>query len=154
MTVRRAIPNDASAIIRLLSELYRSMGFDAPSSDWYKSAEEIICSRRPQHQSAVFVAEEDGTVVACGGVTICRRLPGPAAPDGRFAYIQWMITEPERRRRGYARQVFEAILAWIQAAGVRNLELHATPQAEPLYRSYGFGDLRYPQLRLRVSDHA
>jgi GNAT superfamily N-acetyltransferase len=153
MTVRRAAPHDAPDIIRLLSELYRSMGFGEASNDWYKSAEDIIYSRTPSHECAIFVAEEDDTIVACGGATISMRLPGPASPDGRFAYIQWMVTDPRRRRRGHAREVFQAILAWTQSEGVDNLELHATPEAEPLYRSYGFEDPRYPQLRLRLSDH-
>ena len=30
---------------------------------------------------------------------------------------------------------------------VRNVELHATPEGAPLYRSYGFAGPRYPQLR-------
>ena len=99
---------------------------------------------------AVFVAEDEeapGHLVALGGVTVGTRLPGPGAPTARFAYIQWMVTEPSHRRRGHARAILEAILGWLREQGVRAAELHATPTGEPLYRAHGFHDPRYPQLR-------
>ena len=85
--------------------------------------------------------------MSCGGVTVATRLPGPGVPTARYGYVQWMAIDPMYRRRGHARAVFEALLDWLREHGVHNVELHATPEGEPLYRSYGFDDPRYPQLR-------
>jgi ribosomal protein S18 acetylase RimI-like enzyme len=61
-----------------------------------------------------------------------------------------MATDPDHRRSGHARAVFEAILAWLGERCVGNVELHATVEGEPLYRAYGFYSPRYPQLRARL----
>jgi GNAT superfamily N-acetyltransferase len=150
VTVRSARPDDAADVIRLASIMYESMGLDPSEPAWRDQAERMIRERAGSENFAVFVAEDDGRVVACGGVTLATRFPGPAAPNGRFAYIQWMVTDPEHRRRGHARAIFEAILDWIRARDVYVVELHATPEGQDLYRAYGFDNPRFPQLRSRV----
>ena len=134
-------------MVRLASIMYEAMGLDVAAPEWRAEAERVVRERAGGDDCAVFVVEEDARVVACGGVTITTRLPGPGNPTARYGYIQWMVTEPEHRRKGHARAVFEAILAWLRERGVRNLELHATPEGEVLYRQFGFDDPRYPQLR-------
>ena len=69
---------------------------------------------------------------------------------GRSGYVQWVATEPELRRRGAGRAVMRALLAWYGAAGVTVVELHATSDGEPLYRSLGFDDDGPPALRRRA----
>ena len=136
-------------MVRLASIMYASMGLDTSGPEWQEGARRMI-GERSGEDCAVFVVEDDerpGHLVACGGVTIATRLPGPGVPTGRYAYVQWMVTDPDHRRRGHARAVFESILSWLPERGVRNVELHATPEGEPLYRSYGFDEPRYPQLR-------
>jgi GNAT superfamily N-acetyltransferase len=147
MTARPARPEDADDVIRLASIMYEAMGLDHSPPEWRANAERMIRERSGGEDCAVFVSEDGGRVVSCGGVTVATRLPGPGNPSARSAYIQWMATDPGHRRRGHARAVFEAILAWLREQGVANVELHATPEGEPLYRSHGFDDPRYPQLR-------
>jgi GNAT superfamily N-acetyltransferase len=82
-----------------------------------------------------------------------QRLPGPSTPSGRWGYVQWMVTDPDYRRRGLARAVFAAILGWLEERGVTNVELHATVSGEPLYRSFGFTDAFSPELRRIGREH-
>jgi GNAT superfamily N-acetyltransferase len=145
---------DAGEVIRLLAIMYESMGLDSSKPAWRDQAKKMIQERAGAEDCAVFVAEEDNQVVACGGVTVSTRLPGPGAPNGRFAYIQWMVTDPQHRRRGHARAIFEVILDWIRQRDISILELHATPQGDELYRSYGFEEPRNPQLRRSAQDPA
>lgn len=42
------------------------------------------------------------------------------------------------------------LLGWYFDRGVKTIELHATPMAEHLYRSMGFGESGGRALRLRV----
>lgn len=90
---------------------------------------------------AVFVADDPGVpgrLVACGAGIVVRRLPNPHHPHGLAGYVQWMSTDPDFQRRGYGRAVLQGVLGWFEARGVDNVELHATPEGEPLYRSEGF----------------
>ena len=64
----------------------------------------------------------------------------PSNPTGRAGYVQWVATEPAFRRLGLARLTLGALLAWFEATGVPNVELHATADGEALYRSLGFGE--------------
>jgi GNAT superfamily N-acetyltransferase len=144
---RVARPDDAADVIRLASIMYGAMGLDVSGSEWRENAERMIQERNDSDDCAVFVVDDDERIVSCGGVTVATRLPGPGVPTAKYGYIQWMVTDPVYRRRGHARAVFEALLGWLRDHGVRNAELHATREGEPLYRSYGFDDPRYPQLR-------
>ena len=114
----------------------------------------MIRDRAGSPDCAMFVADLHGVVIGCGGVTIATRLPGPRAPTARFAYVQWLVTDPAHRRRGHARAIFAAILEWIQAHEVRVIELHATPDGESLYRSFGFETPAFPQLRAVFDDRS
>ncbi|HMK99751.1 MAG TPA: GNAT family N-acetyltransferase [Acidimicrobiales bacterium] len=107
---------------------------------WRRAARDVV-QRLPGDEVAVFVADHPdrpGTLVSCGAGVVVPRLPNPWHPHGRAGYVQWMSTEPEFRRRGYGRAVLQAVLAWFDQGGVDNVELHATEQGEPLYRSEGF----------------
>jgi GNAT superfamily N-acetyltransferase len=149
-SARLARPEDADDVIRLASIMYSAMGLDVSAREWQENAERMIRERSGGVDCAVFVVDDDETVVACGAVTVETRLPGPGVPTARYGYIQWMVTDPEHRRRGHGKAVFEAILAWLRERGVTAVELHATREGEALYRKYGFDDPMYPQLRARL----
>ena len=152
---RLATPADTPELLRLAAIMYASMGADTERSAWRESATKLIAERLGGDELVMFVVDdpsEPGRLVACGGAAVIQRVPGPATPDGRWGYVQWMVTEPAFRRRGLARAVFEAILGWLEERGVVNVELHATRDGETLYRSFGFGDPFSPELR-RVGFH-
>jgi GNAT superfamily N-acetyltransferase len=131
--------------------MYASMGLDASGPEWREHATKLLAERLDGDEVAVFVVDDPGRpdrLAACGGVAVIQRLPGPTTPTGRWGYVQWMVTEPSFRRRGLARAVFAAILAWLGERGVTNVELHATASGEPLYRSFGFAEPFSPELRL------
>jgi len=153
MSVRMARPEDGPEVVRLASVMYESMGLDVSGGAWRENDRRMVEERSGGDDCAVFVvedAERSGRLVSCGGVTISTRLPGPGVPTARFGYVQWMVTEPEHRRQGHAKAVFEAILTWLRDREVTAVELHATPAGEALYRTYGFGDLMHPQLRAKL----
>ena len=54
---------------------------------------------------------------------------------------------PEHRGRGLARAVVSAGLSWLDEMGAEVVDLHATPDAERLYRSLGFSEARSLALR-------
>ncbi|MFG1950950.1 GNAT family N-acetyltransferase [Micromonospora sp. NPDC048830] len=61
-----------------------------------------------------------------------------------------MVTEAGYRRRGYSRACLEALLGWFAARGVRKIDLRASAEGEPLYRSLGFVATSGPTMRLTL----
>jgi predicted acetyltransferase len=52
------------------------------------------------------------------------------------------------RRRGHARRILAALLAWLRESGVEVVELSASPDGAPLYRAFGFSETTHPLMRL------
>lgn len=109
-------------------------------SAWRQASGEAV-HRLPSDSFAIFVVDapgRPGALVSCGAGVVVPRLPNPWHPGGRAGYVQWMSTDPGYRRRGYARAVLRAVLGWFDERGIDNVELHATAEGKPLYRSEGF----------------
>jgi len=69
---------------------------------------------------------------------------------GRRGYIANTCTDVGFRSRGYGRATVTQLVDWMRAAGVPVVDLQATPDGEPLYRSLGFTDPWAPALSLRL----
>jgi GNAT superfamily N-acetyltransferase len=154
MEARPATSADAPELIRLGALMFASMGLDVDAPDWREHAQRVLGDLLGTTALAAFAVDDPdlpGKLCASGGVTVTQRLPSPATPDGRWGHVQWMATDPEHRRKGYARAVFAAIVQWLQDQGVAVAELNATADAEALYRSFGFSDPRNPSLRMHFN---
>ncbi|MGD3111260.1 GNAT family N-acetyltransferase [Streptomyces sp. YGL11-2] len=143
---RAARPEDAAELVRLRRLMFHAMnGRDEPGS-WEADAEAM--ARRqlagPDAPLGAFVVDGDGGgagaphLAACAVGRIEERLPAPGHPSGRFGFVFNVCTDPRYRGRGHARATTEALLAWFADRGVSRVDLHATHDAEPLYRSLGF----------------
>jgi ribosomal protein S18 acetylase RimI-like enzyme len=137
---RPATLSDAAEVVRLAGIMFASMGFDV-TREWSYSAVEAF-EKRLGGDVAVFVVDRpDGRpgLAASGAGVISARLPTPLSLSARVGYIQWVCTDPGFRRLGLGRQVMLALLDWYERSDVSVVELHATADGEPLYRSLGFG---------------
>lgn len=62
---------------------------------------------------------------------------------GDVGVLGHCFTRPDHRRRGYARQLVEAVLSWFEMMGGQRLILGTTAELdETLYRKFGFTPLR------------
>lgn len=88
---------------------------------------------------AAFVADgTSGRLAACAVGWLDRHLPGPTGGSADVGYVANVVTDPEFRRRGYARATVTALIEWMRGRNVRRIDLSATAPAEGLYRSLGF----------------
>lgn len=84
------------------------------------------------------VAEVDGNAVAGALIQFREALPSPLTEQAVRGYLFNVFTEPGYRGRGLARIMTQALLDEAHALGVGMVELHASREAEALYRKMGF----------------
>ena len=145
---RPATRDDIDEVVRLASVMFATMGHDVAGESWLRAARDAMESRLGE-TLAVFVSDhpaEDGRLVASAAVSIVQRLPTPRNPSGRVGHVQWVATDEAFRRQGRGRAVMADVLAWCRESGLAVVELNATADGEPLYRSLGFGDPANPHL--------
>lgn len=58
-----------------------------------------------------------------------------------------VYTEPRFRKRGIARQLVRAVLAWIEDQGFHSASLHASDEGRHLYEQLGFAGTSEMRLR-------
>lgn len=147
MAVRIATPDDAPELVRLRGVMFDAMGVDHSDPGWARACDEVLRRCLADGTMRAYVVDRDGGGLrACGVGMLAQRLPSPRTPNGRHGYVQSMATDEDSRGRGYAREVFEALLAWFEEEGVTNVDLHATAAGAALYRQYGFSEPRHPTL--------
>ena len=87
-----------------------------------------------------YVIRQDGRIASCAFLIVVEKPMSPAFMSGRTGIVLNVYTCPECRRKGYARQVMEALLAGAQELGLSVVELQATDDGYPLYLAVGFSD--------------
>ncbi|MQY10611.1 hypothetical protein SRB5_07220 [Streptomyces sp. RB5] len=139
--IRPAGAADAAELVRLRRLMFAAMsGRDRPGP-WEDGARAVAAEQlaAPDPALAAFVVDGDGPhLAACAVGRIEQRLPAPGHPTGRFGFVFSVCTDPRYRRRGYARATTAALLDWFAGQGVTRVDLHATKEAEGLYRALGF----------------
>lgn len=149
--VRRATPGDAAIIAHHRVSMFRAMGtIPEQAVEPLRAATEAWLPERIASGEYVgwllSPAGEPSRIVAGAGaqrrgvLPFARRRPDGGADvcEGRQAIVVNVYTEPGWRRRGLARQLMVAILAWARETGIESLVLHAAPDGRPLYESLGF----------------
>lgn len=101
--------------------LSRQAGWNQREVDWRRAWE--------LEPTGCFVALLDGEAV--GTTTTC--------VFGKVAWVALVLVDDRYRRRGIARALMEAALAYLDALGVETVRLDATPLGQPLYEQLGFG---------------
>ncbi|MFY4722897.1 GNAT family N-acetyltransferase [Streptomyces sp. LaBMicrA B280] len=135
--VRAATPADAEGVIRMRSAYVLSTPL---SEEWIRRCAVQLAHRlAPGGDARAFVIDDaDGSPVSCALGLIQPVLPAPAYPRGLAARVHMIATRPDLRRRGCARAVVGALLDQLRDEHVTLFELHASEQAAPLYRAFGF----------------
>lgn len=85
-----------------------------------------------------WVAEEDGAVVATGGVLFLLFPPSFKFVDGRRGYVTNMYTDPAFRGRGIAAEILRRLAEEARAAGVCRLLLSSSDLGLSVYQKAGF----------------
>jgi GNAT superfamily N-acetyltransferase len=164
--VRRAGVDDVAEVVRLRQAMFEAMASagaaarpeEVGSTSWQPAGNRELERQLREERSAAYVvdiprprgaeaAQGAGQLIACAVATLDQRLPGPGFPTGLSGSMHTVFVEAPYRRHGLARLVVTAALTWLSERGAETVDLHATPDAERLYRSLGFTGPRSAALR-------
>ncbi len=151
ITIRQATLTDIPEIVRLRRMMFESMGFNnltrLQASD--AASETYFARSIPNGTFYGWLAvTSNGMAVSSGGVVIGHHPPGPNNLPGKIGYIMNIVTEPNYRRRGLARQMMDTIMQWLAEQGIQLMSLHATEIGQPLYKTLGF--VETSEMRLKI----
>ncbi|MBU6535345.1 GNAT family N-acetyltransferase [Streptomyces mayonensis] len=153
--VRRAVPEDAAEVLRLRQVMLDALTPGSPT-DWQTASLPALRDRlaAPDGDLAAFVVdhpERPGSLAALVVGTLEYRIGGPGRPPGGLiGYVFSVATNPDARRRGYARACMDGLLEWFRERGAGHVMLTASPDAEPLYTAMGFTRDTTPSMRLHL----
>jgi GNAT superfamily N-acetyltransferase len=151
LIIRPARADEVATVIYHRRQMFTDMGdHDVAALDEMERAAQAIFTEalRTGTYRGWFV-EDDGRVVAGGGVLLVSFQPSPREPRPTRPYIINVYTEPGYRRRGLARRLMEEMVAWCRAQGYSGVSLHAADAARSLYESMGFAPTNEMRLVLR-----
>ena len=139
MIYRLANPNDARALSVLRKRQLMDEGMPATQRiddallHWFTEGIE-------NGSITVWVAEDDGMVIATGSITYMSFPPSFSDPVGHRGYINSLYTSPEYRGRGIATALMDRLVADAKAHGARRLWVGASRMGRRVYQKYGFRD--------------
>ncbi|MFJ9152923.1 GNAT family N-acetyltransferase [Streptomyces sp. NPDC102270] len=141
--VRRATTEDAEEVLRLRQVMIDSLPGGDGSTAWHTEALPSLREKLAEADGdfAAFVVDHPdrpGALAALVVGTVDYRIGKAANPHGLVGYVFSVATDPQARRRGYARACMDELLAWFRERGAGQVMLTASPEAEPLYVSLGF----------------
>ncbi|MBQ0830178.1 GNAT family N-acetyltransferase [Streptomyces tagetis] len=151
--VRRAGPGDAAEVLRLRQVMFDALGRAPSSTGWQARSLPSLTARLadPDGTFAAFVVDRPGRpggLAALVAGSLEYRIGGARSPHGTTGYVFSVATDPDARRRGYARAGMTALLEWFRERGAGHVMLNAAAEAEPLYASLGFTRDPDPSMRL------
>lgn len=151
--VRRARPEDAEELLRLRQVMIDSLSGTDPSTQWHAVSLPTVRARLSDVDGdfAAFAVDHPGRPGALASLvagTLEYRIGRADNPHGAVGYVFSVATDPETRRRGYARACMEELLHWFRSRGAAQVDLNASAEAESLYVSLGFVRKPDPSMRL------
>lgn len=151
--VRRAAPDDAAELLRLRQVMIDSMPGSDPATDWHAESLPTLRERLTSDDDfGAFVVdhpERPGTLAALVVGTVDYRIGKAENPRGKAGFVFSVATDPDARRRGYARVHGGAAPVVPRARGLPGPP-HRLPDAEPLYASLGFTRKPDPMMGLML----
>jgi len=137
IAIREATRGEAAIILHQRRSMFRDMGEGTVEEldRMVEVASPWLADGSYRHWLAL---DASGRVAGGGGVLLSPWPANPRDPCRQRAVILNVYTEPEFRRRGIARQIMLAILAWVEGHGFRSVNLHASDEGRQLYEKLGF----------------
>jgi len=155
-TLRPATPIDIPLLVQARLDFLRALGYPILSGDFPEASQqlEIFLSEHLDRDLFAWIALDDESIAAAGFLQVMRVMWQPLAPLGQFGRIINILTWPEYRHQGLAREIMQSLIQKAQQLRLSYIDLDASPEGQPLYESLGFKllEAKHPPMRLNLSD--
>lgn len=139
MVFRKAEIHDIETLVQLRTQQLIDEG-SSPDCNINSSLKSYFQSSLSDGSLVLWIALENNTIIATGGVCFHQMPPTFSNPTGGIAYITNMYTLPFYRRRGIASQLLEKVMGEAKERGYGVIRLHASSHGKELYTKHGFID--------------
>ena len=142
MTVEKARTKDIEALVKMrLCYLIEDNGsLDAQDLEAIKRELPGYFQAHLGKDLFVYVVRDGQTIVSCAFLLTVEKPMSPAFINGKTGMVLNVYTCPSYRRKGCAKLIMEALLSEAKKMEISVIELKATEDGYPLYRSVGFVD--------------
>jgi GNAT superfamily N-acetyltransferase len=152
-TIRRATTADLETLVEHRRAMFQDMGYadeaalDSMAANFRRW---LIKHMNAGDYHAWLVAASDGTIAAGAGLWLMDWLPHMIGQGAYRGNILNVYTARDFRRRGLARQLMQAMLAWCRENHIDTIILHASASGRSLYESMGFSPTNEMRLHLKA----
>lgn len=139
--IREATLDDLDDLLTLWFALRAELGRPPPDPEVHSARVAALRSYFLDQLGSglrVWVAEQEGRLVACCALVLYRRPPTTSSLLGGEGYLLNMYTVPEWRRRGFGLEMVSAAVACARQAGAGRILLDASEMGRPMYEQAGF----------------
>lgn len=133
---RQAASEDIPEVVRLVGIMFAELG-TAANPSWAARTQDDL-SKRLWDDVGIFVVDNGPGLAACSVGVLHESLPSPRRRTQQVGYIEWVITDPDCRRRHFGMSVTSALVDWLHGHGAAVIDVHSSVAAESLYRRLGF----------------
>jgi len=138
--VREARPDELEACAKLWHAMRTEL--DAVPrglhSNWADRFVEYVERRSRHGEVRFFIAQADASIVGTSMGLLLDGWPAPLFERVTTGYIFSVYVIPGYRRRGIARALTRATVAWLRSAGCSVIRLRASDDGRRLYEALGF----------------
>jgi len=151
-TIRPATLADLETFVAHRAAMFRDMAYgdEAGLARMVPEFRALLRSWLTTGQARGWVAEVAGQPVGGALLELKEALPSPLTPQRVRGYLFNVYVAKEARGQGLARKLTEAALDAARSLGLEMVELHASKDAENLYRAMGFEPT--PEFRLILKE--
>lgn len=97
-----------------------------------------------------WLAKSGNEVAGLGAMVVYERPANFNCPSGRVGNVLNMFTLPAYRKQGICGVLLDKLMASAKERNINMLELHATPDGEPIYTRYGFAEPLSPVMEMKL----
>ena len=134
MIIRKATISDIDTLIKLrLFYLTEHFGDIGETEKQIVDTLNEYYSAHLQKDFSAFLAEENGSIIACAFLIVQEKPANPRFPTGKTGLLLNVYTKPDFRRRGIADALIKVVIKEARQLNLSYIELTATEAGEKLY---------------------
>lgn len=135
-TIRKARVDDIDDLIDLRLRFLEEIGYAGAGVQ--KVVREYLDRTLPTGEFVAWIAEEDGRIIATGGLVFLQKPPHGRNLSGKEGFVLNVYTLPHWRGRGICTALMKTIIGFVREAKVTCIRLHTSEAGVGIYSELGF----------------